>query len=99
MASVRDNLPPNLRVIADALPSEGGPPAIGALRRELDQIASQLGPRQGVAEVPPPAPEEVALGLVHSFASTGALAMSVSSGSDRLEPCPVPGCGRRRTRR
>jgi hypothetical protein len=100
MATPSDNLPPNLKVLAEMLQSVGSHPATGGLLAELALIADRTprGVWEAAANLAAPAPQILALALAGSFAASGALSISVSGGGGiTLEDCPMPGCLRRRT--
>lgn len=101
MPTPDEGLPPNLKVLAQLLQA-GSHPAVDGLLKELSVVADRI-PRSAwepVAAAAAPIPQILALGLAGSFAASGALSISVSgAGGDELEKCPVPGCGRQRTKK
>ena len=100
MAILTENLPPNLKILAEMLQLDPVDPAIEGLRLELSLLASciQRDDWKDLAQQPASAPHVMAFYLARSFAASGAFSVSVSgSGGGALEDCPVPGCGRKRT--
>lgn len=101
MATPSVNLPPNLKVLAEMLQSGSAHPPIEGLLTELAFVADRIpnGDLEAFAKDPAPTTQMLALGLVGSFAASGVLGVTVSGpGGSALELCPVPGCGKQRTK-